>query len=70
MSGTSCGTCGKQERYIEGFVGRPLGKPERRERIILKMVFKNVMRRNELDQAQSRDSWRAVVNAEMNIRLE
>jgi hypothetical protein len=51
-------------------VGRPLGRPEPRERIILKVVFKNLMRRNELDQAQVRDSWRAVVNAAMNIRLE
>jgi hypothetical protein len=51
-------------------VGGPLGRREPRERKILKVVFKNVMRRNELDQAQVRYSWRTVVNAAMNIRLE
>jgi len=37
------------------------------ESIILKGIFKNEMRKHEIDQAQDRNRCRALVNAAMNI---
>ena len=46
MSG-ACSTCGEKERCVQGFGGgesegkRLLGRPRRRLRMILKLIFKN-----------------------------
>jgi hypothetical protein len=37
------------------------------ESIILKGIFKNGMRKHEIDQTEDRNSYRALVNAAMNI---
>jgi hypothetical protein len=52
-------------------VKRPLGRPRRRRensiRIDLKEIGINAM--NWVDSAQNRDYWRALVNAELNLRV-
>jgi hypothetical protein len=45
----------------------PLGRTVRSKSMILKGVSKNEMRKHEIDQAQDRNSCRALVNAAMNI---
>jgi hypothetical protein len=45
--GGACGTCGREDRYIQDLVGkpeekRPLGKPRRRWEDNIKMYFEDV----------------------------
>jgi predicted DNA-binding ArsR family transcriptional regulator len=46
---------------------RPFGRTLFNESTILKAILKNWMRKHEIDQAEDRDSCRALVNAALNI---
>jgi len=50
---------------------RPLGRPRRRWEDYIKMDFQEVEGgvTNWIELAQDRDSWRALVNAAMNLRF-
>ena len=50
---------------------RPLGRPRRRCEDNLKMDLKEIgiNARNWINSAQDRDYWRALVNAELNLRV-
>jgi hypothetical protein len=49
---------------------RPLGRPRRRWRIILKWFFREWDGGMDwIDMAQDRGRWRALVNAVMNLRV-
>jgi hypothetical protein len=65
------------ERCVQGFVGKPegrrrLGKPRRRWEDNIKIDLRKVGWKgiDLIDLAQDRDSWRAVVNAVMNLRVQ
>jgi hypothetical protein len=69
--GRACHTYGRQERCIQGLVGRPLGRPRHRWEDNIKMNLQEVGwgGMDWTDLAEDRDSWRAVVNAVMNLRV-
>ena len=49
---------------------RPLGRPRHRWEDTIKMELEEVEAGVDwIDRAQDRDKWRALVNAEMNIRV-
>jgi hypothetical protein len=74
--GESYGTYGRQERYIQGFVGRaegkrPLGRPRGGWQDNIKTDQREVgwggMDWTVVD--QNRNRWRALVKAVMNLRV-
>jgi len=69
----ACSTYGGEERRIRGFgVERDdLGDPGVDGRIILRWIFRKWDEGDMdwIDLAQDRDSWRALVNAVMNLRV-
>jgi len=73
--GGACSTYGGDERCIQGLGGkpegkRPLGGSRRRLKDNIKMEFQEVKWGMEwIDLAQDRDSWRALVNAVMKLRV-
>ena len=50
---------------------RPLGRPSRRWEDNIRMDLKEIgiNKRNWVDLAHDRDYWRALVNAELNLRV-
>ena len=50
---------------------RPLGRPRRRweDNIRMELNEIGINARNWVDSAQDRDYWRALVNAELNLRV-
>jgi len=64
--GGACGTYGGGESRVQGFGGETLGK-EDNIRMDLQEVGCGSMDWIEL--AQYRDRWRALLNAEMNLRV-
>jgi hypothetical protein len=73
--GGACGTYGRQEKCYRISVGRsegkrPLGRPRRRCRILLKCIFTKWDGSIDwIDLAQDRDRRRAVVKAVMNLQF-
>jgi hypothetical protein len=71
----ACSTYGRQEGAYRVVVGktegkRPLGKPSRRWRTILKWILRSGVGGRGLDGSGSdRGRWRALVNAVMYFRL-
>jgi len=68
---------GGEERRIQGFGGepdgkRPLGRPRRRWKDNIKMDLQDVGCGDIdwIELAQDRDSWRALVNSVMNLRVQ
>jgi hypothetical protein len=64
----------REERHIQGFGGetmRTLGRPRRRWEDNIKMDHQEVGcgDMDWIDLAQDRDSWRALANAVMNLRV-
>jgi len=74
--GVECRAYGREERHIQGFGGklegkRPLGRPRRRWEDNIKMDLQEVGcgGMDWIDLAEDRDSWRALVNAVMNLQV-
>jgi len=74
--GGACSTYGGEERCIKVFVGkpegkRPLEKPRRRWEDDIKMDLQEVGcgGMGWIELAQERDSWRALVEAVMNLQV-
>ena len=75
MGGTSS-TCRREERYIHIFVGKPerktpIGKTHHRLEYNIKMNFQEEACEcvDWITLAQDSDSWRALLNAVINIRV-
>jgi len=74
--GGACSAYGGEEGRIQGLVGEPegerqLGRPRRKWEDNIKMDLQEVGcgDMDWIELAQDRDSWRALVNAVMNIRI-
>jgi hypothetical protein len=74
--GEACSVYGERKDVYRVLVGkpkgkRPLGRPMRRWEDNIKMDFQEVGYGNVdwIELAQGRDSWRALVNAVMNLRV-
>jgi hypothetical protein len=74
--GLACGTYGRQERCIQGLVGRsegkrPFGRPRHRWEDNIKIDLQEVVWGGMawIDLAQDRDRWWALVNAVMNLQV-
>jgi len=71
--GGACSKYGREERRIGGFGGERdhWGDPGLNGRIILRWIFWkwDVGGMDWIELAQDRDSWRALVNAVMNLRV-
>jgi len=74
--GGACSAYGGEKRRIQGFGGksegmRPLGRPRRRWEDKIKMDLQEVGcgGRDWIELAQDWVSWRALVNAVMNLRV-
>jgi len=72
----ACGTYGRQERCIQGLMGRPegkrsLGRPRRRWEDTMKMDLSELGCGGVewIDLGQDKDWWRAFLNAVMNPRV-
>jgi hypothetical protein len=72
----ACGTHGRGEILVQGFGGKarrkkPIERPSRRWEDVIKMDLKEVGCGGAewIYLAQDRESWRAVVNAVMNLRV-
>jgi len=65
--GERSGAYGDLVRKPEG--KRPLGNPSVHERIILKLIFKKQDGVDCIDLAQDGDTWKAVVNTVIKIRV-
>jgi hypothetical protein len=74
--GGTCGTNGRGEESVQGFVGkqevkRALGKPKRTWEDGIRMDLREIVCVNIewIQFAQDRDRWRALVNMIMNLRV-
>jgi len=74
--GGACSAYGGEERCVQGFGGepegkRPVGRPRRRWEDNIMMDLQEVQCEfmEWIKLAQDRDSWRALVNAVMNLRV-
>jgi hypothetical protein len=74
--GGTCGTHGRGEKSVQGFLGnpegkRPLGRPRRMWEDVIQMDLREEWLGcvDWIQLVQERDRWRAVVNAVMNLRV-
>jgi hypothetical protein len=74
--GGTCGTHGRGEECVKGFMrkpegNRPLGRPRRRWEDGIRMDFRETGWGSVdwIQLAHDRDRWRALVNTVMNLRV-
>ena len=74
--GRSCSPNGEGRNAFKILTGtpagkRPLGRPRRRweDNITMDLKEIGIITRNLVDSAQDRDYWRALVKAELNLRV-
>jgi hypothetical protein len=65
----ACSICGGDERCIQGFFGGKPVRPRQRWEHNIKWIFRKLDggSMDQIDLAEDRDGWRALVNAVINL---